>query len=565
MVRWEIKCVGRLVIGNRQAFVGEVGLERGWKFRFIAGRLIWIVPVGLFLLHSLLFSSWLIDDAGISFAYARSLASGYGLVSQPGRTPVEGYSNFLWTVFLAPFFALGLFFPPVTPKVLSAFLVLLSFLVLCRLLCSLDRRGREMAAIVLTFLAINTPFVVWTTSGLENPLYVLLLCLLLLYTLRSTVLEETTLPAGLLCGLLAGGLALTRPDGVIFLPAFPVLLLARARRRESPPTRLWPALGAYLGLFAAIYGGFLAFRWAYYHDLVPNTYYAKGGPTFQDLLNFALLRPEALSKILDGLYAVAGPFGGPVLLTLIGMTVALLTLRRFRREHLALAVFLLLALADYVLMPTDWHGEFRYATLLVVLFYLYTAAISLALLRCLERPPQVKRRLAYFLLTLCWGLSLLQFGGRSLRFAQDPSVPFAEVARFAHRFDRYAEVLGLEDASVLLPDVGGTLYYSRLRVYDLGGLTDRTVALTLLRRPNLAAFHDYVFDTLRPTFIHTHGLWAYLARLDEDPRFRRDYVAIWEEPDPWIRKKFGLEMYSGDYVRREVVRGRLEELRALKP
>ncbi|MGB9724261.1 MAG: hypothetical protein ACP5OO_12660 [Chloroflexia bacterium] len=531
----------------------------------LVGRLIWIVPAGLFLLHSLLFRSWLIDDAGISFAYARNLALGYGLVSQPGRMPVEGYSNFLWTVSLSPFFALDLFSPPLTPKVWSACLVFLSFLALYRLLHSLDRRGPEMAAAVLTFLAVNTPFVVWATSGLENPLYVLLLSLLLLCTLRATVLEETTVRAGLLGGLLAGGLGLTRPDGVVFFPAFPVLLLVRAMRRKAPPSRLWPALGGYLGLFAAIYGGFLVFRWTYYHDLVPNTYYAKGGPTLQDLLNLLLLRPEALSKILDGLYAVAGPFGGLVLLALVATTVVLLTRRRFRREHLVLAVFLLLALADYVLMPSDWHGEFRYATSLVVLVYLYAVTIAVALLRGLERPRRVKVRLAGLILAVCWGLSLLQFGGRSLRFAQDPSVPFAEVARLAERFDRYADVLGLENASVLLPDVGGTLYYSRLQVYDLGGLTDRTVALTLLRRQDLEAFHDYVFDTVRPTFIHTHGLWAYLARLDDDPRFRRDYAAIREGLDPWIREKFGLEMYSGDYVRREVAGGRLGELQNTGP
>ncbi len=531
----------------------------------IAGRLLWTIPAGLFLLHSLLFASWLIDDAGISFAYARSLASGYGLVSQPGQIPVEGYSNFLWTASLSPFFVLGIFSPPITPKVLSMTLVLLSFLVLHNLLLLLDRRGKEMAAVVLTFLAINTPFVVWTTSGLENPLYVLLLCLLLFCALRSTVLGETTLHAGLLCGLWAGGLALTRPDGVTFLPAFPILLLARALRREAPSSRLWPALGAYLGLFTAIYGGLLAFRWSYYHDWVPNTYYAKGGPAPQDFLKLILLRPEALSKALDGLYAVAGPFGGLALLALGVMTVVLLTFRRFRSEHLALAVFLLLSLADYILMPADWHGEFRYATPLVVLFYLYAVALAMAWIRGLRRPPEFKKRLAYALLAVCWGISLLQFGARSLHFARSPSVPFAEVAHFAHRFNRYAQALGLEEASVLLPDVGGTLYYSRLRVYDLGGLTDRTVALTLLHRQDLAAFHDYVFDTLRPTFIHTHGLWAYLTRLDDDPRFRRDYAAIREEADPWIRKKFGLEIYSGDYVRRESVGERIEELRKLWP
>ena len=34
-----------------------------------------------------------IDDAGISFSYARNFALGDGLVSQPGFPPVEGFSN----------------------------------------------------------------------------------------------------------------------------------------------------------------------------------------------------------------------------------------------------------------------------------------------------------------------------------------------------------------------------------------------------------------------------------------------------------------------------------------
>src|SRR5512135_2318497 len=42
-----------------------------------------------------------VDDSLISMNYARRLASGDGLVFNPGEH-VEGYTNFLWTVSMAP-------------------------------------------------------------------------------------------------------------------------------------------------------------------------------------------------------------------------------------------------------------------------------------------------------------------------------------------------------------------------------------------------------------------------------------------------------------------------------
>src|SRR5205809_1717348 len=44
------------------------------------------------------------DDAYISFRYARHLAEGHGLVFNLGESPrVEGYSNFLWVLWLSVF------------------------------------------------------------------------------------------------------------------------------------------------------------------------------------------------------------------------------------------------------------------------------------------------------------------------------------------------------------------------------------------------------------------------------------------------------------------------------
>ncbi|MET0849573.1 MAG: hypothetical protein ABW020_00475 [Candidatus Rokuibacteriota bacterium] len=69
--------------------------------------------------HGLYFGSYIADDAGISFSYARSLTRGAGLVLSPGAERVEGYSNFLWTMMLAVSRALGIG-PVVAAKMLGA-------------------------------------------------------------------------------------------------------------------------------------------------------------------------------------------------------------------------------------------------------------------------------------------------------------------------------------------------------------------------------------------------------------------------------------------------------------
>src|ERR1041385_3811930 len=44
----------------------------------------------------------LFDDAMISMRYAHNLAAGHGLVWNPGEVPpVEGYTNLLWTLWMA--------------------------------------------------------------------------------------------------------------------------------------------------------------------------------------------------------------------------------------------------------------------------------------------------------------------------------------------------------------------------------------------------------------------------------------------------------------------------------
>lgn len=104
-----------------------------------------VIPVAIFLAHASILGAWIVDDAGISFAYARSLATGHGLVAQAGEPPVEGFTNLLWVILLSGAMRLGLFDPVWIPKALAACCVALSFLLTNRLL---TRSGKDRKSVV---------------------------------------------------------------------------------------------------------------------------------------------------------------------------------------------------------------------------------------------------------------------------------------------------------------------------------------------------------------------------------------------------------------------------------
>jgi hypothetical protein len=315
--------------------------------------------------------------------------------------------------------------------------------------------------------------------------------------------------------------------------------------------------------FALLFGGFLAFRLAYFHGLAPNTYQAKGGPTVSDLAALVTMQPAMITKLVNLVGSTCAPLGGAVLLALVVVTVYLAAVGRLLLEHIIILVVLIWAASAYLLLPRYWMGEYRFATPFFPLFYAYAGVVLSELLRAINISRLPKAWVTAGAVALCVAGSAVVFAPRSVRSAARPPVPFAWICeRYGLRFNEYAQRLGIAKGSLLVPDMGGTLYRSKLRVYDLGGLCDKTIAQTIGR--DTARLHDYILGQVRPTFIHTHKKWAYLADLDSDPRFRRDYAPILESMDAYVQEKYHRTMKSGDYVRRDAVVGKegiLDDLR----
>ena len=218
-------------------------------------------------------SRFLNDDAFISFRYARNLLEGHGLVFNPGER-VEGYSNFLWTLELAAIW--GIF--GVKPEYAAPWLsVAFTAGTLAALLWwglrtpGLPYRGLT-TWMALGLVCGSATFAVWTSGGgLETRQFtffiVLAVACLALYRRNRW-------------GLLAASLslwaaALTRPEGpliaVICCGWYVMQSMADAGRLRPD----WRGMAYLIGPCVILIGAHFLFRYAYYGEWLPNTYYAK--------------------------------------------------------------------------------------------------------------------------------------------------------------------------------------------------------------------------------------------------------------------------------------------------
>lgn len=204
-----------------------------------------------------------IDDAFITFRYARNLALGDGLVFNVGER-VEGITSLSWTLLLAAAEILRL---PVEP---AAFVLGVAFAMLAlREAYLLGRRlgacpAACLAAVAL--VAVHGRFWLVAGNGLEGGLFAFLVVLVA----RKTV--EAADPR--LIGALLGLLFLTRPESLAILPIVAAWQLSATGASAGHSVRRRRA-GTTAGVALAVVGAATIFRFGYYGALLPNSLAAK--------------------------------------------------------------------------------------------------------------------------------------------------------------------------------------------------------------------------------------------------------------------------------------------------
>jgi hypothetical protein len=292
-----------------------------------------------------------VDDAFTGFQYIQNLLAGHGLVFHAGQRPVEGVTNVGWLLAIAPLSAaVG---PMLAAKAIGLTLLLASLVTtmwLCRELaqrldsaCRPETIGRYDASpfgltlIPMILLTCSFEFVYFSLAGMETALLALILLLMACTALR--------LPTGIAIPLLGAFAFLIHPEAAAVYPLYAATLWIR--RRESR-RELVVGSARFLAAIAVI----TAARYAYFGDVVPNTFHSKPG-------GIRLAVENAYSFLMGQNTNVAFPITGWLVLPVL-----LLGWRRLRRASPAaadmLATTTTVGLIFAMYSPADWTALPRY-------------------------------------------------------------------------------------------------------------------------------------------------------------------------------------------------------------
>jgi len=230
-----------------------------------------------------------IDDANIYFRYAHNLLSGHGFVWNVGGERVEGVSSLLWLLVCIVAESLSTY-PERALLRCNIFVVAFSvwaaiatvtYVVLtrhsvsrCRYLLQGCVISATVTALMVWWLEVNPPFIVWTVlslmdTGVWSALVTILGCSTTCYAVSGRALFRNAAYVTLVL------LPICRPEGVA-VAALGVALLLMAewgRGLVVDRSRRFMARTVWIGALSIV--SLFSVRWFYFGFLFPNTYYAK--------------------------------------------------------------------------------------------------------------------------------------------------------------------------------------------------------------------------------------------------------------------------------------------------
>jgi len=350
-----------------------------------------VVSLACFLVGMIRASSaaWVSDDAFISFRYAENLAEGKGLVFNPGER-VEGYTNFLWTMWCALAIRLG-----ANPVPWSLVWGVVFYCGSIALLVVYHLRLRREAAITAVSVpigamvaALHGEWSVFAVGGLETSLFTFLALWGFLLLTKHT---EPNLPHFFGAGVVFGAAALTRPDGVIFAAVAAVWVIAVERSSLASAARASVVL---VFGFLVLWLPFMMWRIGYYGEVFPNTYYAKSAylSWFSQGVPYVLL---FFSKYWVLLTAI------PVLIVVNGLWRDGRSDERGYDWWKRQVVLALAFIGAYTFFVAKVGGDFMFGRFLVPTVPFWAVLLDLGLIGFVGRP------LVYFGMTAVVGFGLL--------------------------------------------------------------------------------------------------------------------------------------------------------------
>ncbi len=475
------------------------------------------------------FPKWTVDDAYISFRYAANLAEHGALTWNVGEDPVEGYTGVALPVAMAAFIALGM-----QPVVASQLLGIVSFFAAAVMLFLVLGRLRVApfvrACCVLLFVTAPCVFT-HALSGLETMLFTALVITVVFLLLSVADSAENTVRRE--CGLLLAVLAacFVRPEGMV-LAGISICALWLLGLRD-PRRRLLPMAARILALFALPFAIYFVWRWNYYGQILPNTFYAK---TYDGWFNFQTTR----QLVKFSLFYLAAPVMAVAVLHLAWPRPAFDRVRAVLwRQQLsdravalcAVGLFVAVVLAQYhrSLLVMNYAHRFFLPMLPLALVAIGLAAGAGVQSLVAARGRALRRfRFAVASIVILAAGQAGIYGWQlrdQVRYTSDYKQSLEDQHLQAGRFLK--ETIPSYEWLIVHMDAGAIPYTSRLKTADFGVLNDEVLSRGSLTQRQIT---DYFYSFDAAAVVMTSFAWDRLhdpraAALYQDPRFRQ-YVLV---------------------------------------
>ncbi len=486
-------------------------IRNSYYFRF--------APHLILLLLQILFWNFTIDDAFISFRYAKNFFFNREIVFNIGEPPVEGYSNFLWVMWMTLSFVFNIeivFFSKVSGLIFCH----LSILILYKLAFRISKSQNLSHAVVL-FYVLTPNIALWSVGGLETSLFSFLLLLsAYLFIQDISVRKHRIIKFSPLTFTL---LSLTRHEGaVLFALTLVFITCLFIKSGEMNINRRITVLFCYIGTFLITYALYFLWRITYYNNILPHTFVAK--QTGFDLLLFS-------GRLI---------FYLPLLIFLLPTFFLIVfycinhSKYRIKNKNQQYIILIILSLSIILLFLTSWMPGFRFTVPLIPFVYLL-----------LPKP------LNFFLTTYKSNFKI-KFLSKNFKFITVTIIcvlNFSQIFTFYPFVDLYGAgikecniVLGKwinenssENASLAVWDAGAIPFYSNIRTIDV--YPESLQDLYLYNNPEDA---DYILDQ-NITFLILND--EYFNYIKVDSRFQNNYRLIF-----YAQFYYADIFYGKDYI-----------------
>lgn len=484
-----------------------------------------------------------IDDSYISMRYANNLASGYGLVFNPGGPRIEGYTNLLLVLIEALLIRLGT--RELWPlKILLVGCCLITLAAISWYGCQRLGQARswlwQIVPMAVALTATSSPLLLWTVSGMETALFVLLVCVgIILYSLFLSGHLRRQLQV-LLVDIVFVVSTLARPEGLLFRAVTLChTLIVGAIRRGKPLT--WARVAGILTglILLAAYGWW---KQHYFGHLLPATYLAK-----QTTVSLRTFVGGGLR--LMGFLAI----NGNLFVVMVILAALVLAVRRGIQIESPFLYIAALASAYLVYLVSlgfriAMDDAYRFHVPMVPLMSLLVLEGALACHRDIRRNWSawmcsclvaivILVPLRFYDLWSAWEVDL-NWGVLPTRI---PAQNIGSGLRQAHiALGCWLRANAPSDAVIVLWDAGAIPYFSGLRTIDTWSLTDPQ--LLALNRALASAGSDVERERIRSE------MRSYVLSLDPE-YIVQDGLSLLEDPQTRARyRKVGSWTYQNWYL-----------------